>query len=379
MNKRIYLDNAATSFPKAPHIGAEISSYLENAVINPNRTNSALQYSFFNTENTLRERLSKLYNAPQTECIAFTRNITESLNWFIKGLLKKGDHVIITSHEHNAVMRTLTQVGIGYTMVPSDEYGYSITTNLDSLVQKNTKALIINVADNVSGIIENLEPFSECIKKHHLFFFLDTAQASPFVPIDFTSLGVTALGFTGHKGLLGPEGIGGMILSEEAAYSIEPLIAGGTGSMSDSLSVPPFLPDRLSPGTENMIGIVGLNSALEYIEKNLEILKDNERKATEYLYEGLKRIPKIHVVGAPLDKERTNIISITSSLDLSYIASSLLERANIETRVGLHCAPSSHKALHTYPKGTLRFSPGPFTTLDEIEITLSLIKEICNE
>lgn len=374
---RIYLDNAATSFPKAPGLGKALAEYIENGVVNPNRTESALSYRAFDVSYALREHISSLYNYPHPECIAFTRNITEALNWLIKGLLEKQDHVIVSSNEHNAVMRPLRQMGIDYSIIPSSSHGFNDYSSLPSLIKPNTRAIIINAAGNVSGAIQDLETPAEYAKNHNLLFIIDSAQASPFVEIDMEKLNASAVAFTGHKGLLGPQGIGGAIIRKELALSIAPLISGGTGSRSDSEDVPDLLPDRLNPGTDNMPGIIGLEHSLSYISKNLSSLYDNEREMTKMLIEGLYKINGIILFGAGLEENRTNVVSIeTEGIDEAEVSALLLERGGIETRVGLHCSPSSHKTLGTFPRGTLRFSPGPFTTKDEINYTLTLLKEI---
>lgn len=374
---RIYLDNAATSFPKAPGLGKALAEYIENGVVNPNRTESALAYRAFDVSYALREHISSLYNYPHPECIAFTRNITEALNWLIKGLLERQDHVIVSSNEHNAVMRPLRQMGIDYSIIPSSSHGFNDYSSLPSLIKPNTRAIIINAAGNVSGAIQDLETPAEYAKNHNLLFIIDSAQASPFVEIDMEKLNASAVAFTGHKGLLGPQGIGGAIIRKELALSIAPLISGGTGSRSDSEDVPDLLPDRLNPGTDNMPGIIGLEHSLSYISKNLSSLYDNEREMTKMLIEGLYKINGIILFGAGLEENRTNVVSIeTEGIDEAEVSALLLERGGIETRVGLHCSPSSHKTLGTFPRGTLRFSPGPFTTKDEINYTLTLLKEI---
>ena len=374
---RIYLDNAATSFPKAPGLGKALAEYIENGVVNPNRTESALSYRAFDVSYALREHISSLYNYPHPECIAFTRNITEALNWLIKGLLERQDHVIVSSNEHNAVMRPLRQMGVDYSIIPSSSHGFNDYSSLPSLIKPNTRAIIINAAGNVSGSIQDLETPAEYAKNHNLLFIIDSAQASPFVEIDMEKLNASAVAFTGHKGLLGPQGIGGAIIRKELALSISPLISGGTGSRSDSEDVPDLLPDRLNPGTDNMPGIIGLEHSLSYISKNLSSLYDNEREMTKILIEGLYKINGIILFGAGLEENRTNVVSIeTEGIDEAEVSALLLERGGIETRVGLHCSPSSHKTLGTFPRGTLRFSPGPFTTKDEINYTLTLLKEI---
>ncbi len=375
--KRIYLDNAATSWPKAPGVGTAMKDFIENGVVNPNRTESALSYSLFETIYSLRDMISKLYNYGHPECICFTNNVTEAVNLVIKGLLNPSDHVIISSCEHNAVMRPLVQCGISYSMIESDRRGYCDYTNLEDLIEKNTKAVIVSQAGNVSGAVQNLEPIAEFTKKHNLMFFVDAAQSSPFVPLDMEKNNITGVLFTCHKSFLGPEGVGGVLLEKNTALRIKPLIAGGTGSESDSILIPSSLPDRLTAGTENLPGLVGTECALKYTLENLPALRENAVNMTLRLMEGIERIPSLTIKGAGINNRRTSVVSVVSSRhDIAAVSSSLLERGNIETRVGLHCAPMAHRTLGTFPSGTLRFSPGPFTTEDEIDETLRILKEI---
>ena len=378
--ERIYLDNASTAFPKAPGAADAIKAYLEGGCVNLYRTESRLMEESFDILFSLRSMLMDLYHSRNPECIAFTKSITESMNWFIKGLFRKGDHVIVSSNEHNAVMRPLTQMRIDVSRIPSDSHGFNDYSTLEEMIRPNTKGIIINAAGNVSGAIQNLEIPADCAMKYKLLFIVDTAQASPYMDIDMEALDIAALGFTGHKGFLGPEGTGGMILRRDIAEAIPPLIAGGTGSESDSEQIPSTLPERLSPGTENLTGLSGLEAAMRYSIPKRKELEEHALDMTRRLYEGISGIEGLKAVGAGMDEPCTAILSITSDRkDIAEIASLLLERGNIETRVGLHCAPSAHRQLGTFPTGALRFSPGPFTTADEIDMTISILKEIMDE
>lgn len=376
---RIYLDNAATSWPKAPGVGDAIKDFLDNGVVNPNRTESALSFSLFETIYSLREMICSLYNYNHPEAICFTQNVTEAINMVVKGLLKKGDHIILSSMEHNAVMRPVVQCGLEYSLIKADRKGYNDYSALESLIRKNTKAVIVSAASNVSGSIQSLEEIAYFTKKHNLPLFIDAAQSSPFVPLDMEKYNISGVCFTCHKSFLGPEGVGGVLLRRDIAEIIPPLVAGGTGSESDSIEIPSSLPDRLSAGTENLPGLVGTKTAIEYTLSNIKQLRDNTKRRTEELMEGIKKIPSLSIIGPDTEERRTSVVSVVSSKhDIALISSLLLERAGIETRVGLHCAPMAHKALGTFPTGTLRFSPGPFTEKDEIEATLKILEEIEN-
>ena len=382
--ERIYLDNAATSFPKAPGIVQEMKQFLEEDCLNPNRTESGRAFDLFDKVYSLRCTLSKLYNHDSPESVIFTKSITESLNWVIKGLFTSSDHVLVSSSEHNAVMRPLVQCKIPFSRIPADRQGYSKLDCVEPLIQQNTKAMIINVCGNVSGHVDDVCALAEIAKKHGLLLFIDSAQASPYINLDMKALNAAGICFTGHKGFLGPEGVGGMVLRKDIALTIPPLIIGGTGSESDSEEVPHSLPDRLESGTLNLPGILGFKTAVDYTLENLDTLRANIQANTERLYHGLEEIKGIEIVGAKLNschpERRTSVISIIAqNKDIAQISAALLERQGIETRVGLHCSPAAHKTIGTFPGGALRFSPGPFTTFEEIDKTLACLKEIINE
>ncbi len=378
--ERIYLDNAATSFPKAPGITLEMQQFLEEDCLNPNRTESGRAFELFDKVYSLRCTLAKLYGHDRPESVIFTRSVTESLNWVIKGLFTPSDHVLVTSSEHNAVMRPLVQCKIPFSRIPADNQGFSKLEAVESLIQPNTKGMIINACGNVSGHVENISALADIAKKHGLMLFIDSAQASPYINLDMKKLNACGICFTGHKGFLGPEGVGGMVLRKDLALTLPPLIIGGTGSESDSEEIPHSLPDRLESGTLNLPGILGFKKAVDYTLENLDELKAKIQANTARLYHGLEEINGLEIVGAKLSSARTNVISIISpNKDIAQISAALLENKGIETRVGLHCSPAAHKTIGTFPGGTLRFSPGPFTTFEEIDKTLTCLKEIMNE
>lgn len=377
--KRLYFDNAATSFPKAPGLGGVMSSYIENQCVNINRTESSAALENFDFLYELRSDICRLYNYNHPECVIFTSNITESLNWAIKGLLNKGDHVVVSSMEHNAVMRPLNQVGIEFDRIPADKYGYVHAEDAAVLFKKSTKALILSVANNVFGNIQPFEELCRLAKSHDCMIILDTAQASPYVSIDMSALDIDVVCFTGHKGFMGPQGTGGFVIKKDLALTINPLISGGTGSHSDSEFVPETLPDRLTSGTENLVGLRGLAHSVKYVLSHKEeIMKDTSRNF-ECLFNGLKTIPQVEIVGPYLTMPRTAVVSVVCKThDIAALASFLSENG-VETRVGLHCSPSSHKSMGTFPTGTLRFSPGPFTTEEDIHQLLGILRDFFNK
>ena len=377
----IYLDNASTSFPKAPTVATAMSDYITNRGININRGSYSLAYDVEDIIYTTRQRLNTLFNGHDPSHVIFTQNVTMSLNMVIKGLLKSGDHVLVSSMEHNAVMRPLTQLldkGITFDIIPCDKMGSIQLESMDSLIRPNTVALIINHASNVCGTIQPLESIGSICKAHNLQFIVDAAQTAGVIPIDVKACHIDALCFTGHKGLLGPQGIGGIILTKEMAQTLTPLIAGGTGSFSHLETMPTHMPDAFEAGTLNLPGIIGLNEGLDYIEsQGMENIHNHELVLTQSFLEGLQSIDGINIVGKQNIQDRTAVVSITiDGMDPANIAYELESTYHIMTRVGLHCAPRAHQTLGTYPEGTVRFSFGYANTHKDVESALSALNTI---
>lgn len=377
----IYLDNASTSFPKAPTVATAMSDYITNRGININRGSYALAYDVEDTIYTTRQRLNTLFNGHDPSHVVFTQNVTMSLNMVIKGLLKAGDHVLVSSMEHNAVMRPLTQLldkDITFDTIPCDSTGSIQMKSIEPLIRPNTVALIINHASNVCGTIQPLESIGPICKAHSLQFIVDAAQTAGVISIDVKACHIDALCFTGHKGLLGPQGIGGIILTKEMAQTLTPLIAGGTGSFSHLETMPTHMPDAFEAGTLNLPGIIGLNEGLAYIEsQGMENIHNHELALTQSFLEGLQSIDGINIVGKQNIQDRTAVVSITiDGMDPASIAYELESNYHIMTRVGLHCAPRAHQTLETYPEGTVRFSFGYANTHKDVETALSALHRI---
>ena len=377
----IYLDNASTSFPKAPTVATAMSDYITNRGININRGSYALAYDVEDIIYTTRQRLNTLFNGHDPSHVIFTQNVTMSLNMVIKGLLKAGDHVLVSSMEHNAVMRPLTQLldkDITFDTIPCDSTGSIQMKSIEPLIRPNTVALIINHASNVCGTIQPLESIGPICKAHNLQFIVDAAQTAGVIPIDVKACHIDALCFTGHKGLLGPQGIGGIILTKEMAQTLTPLIAGGTGSFSHLETLPTHMPDAFESGTLNLPGIIGLNEGLAYIEsQGMENIHNHELVLTQSFLEGLQSIDGINIVGKQNIQDRTAVVSITiDGMDPVSIAYELESTYHIMTRVGLHCAPRAHQTLGTYPEGTVRFSFGYANTHEDVESALSALHRI---
>lgn len=383
--KTIYLDNASTSFPKAPSVADAMYDYLKNSCVNVNRGGYQSAFSVEERIYETREQLCRLFHFPKAKNVIFTPNVTTSLNILLKGLLHKGDHVLVSSMEHNAVMRPLVQLsqeGVSFSRIPGTPDGTMKTETLSSLITPHTKALVCLHASNVCGTVMPVKFLSSFCREHNLFFILDAAQTAGVLPIHMDELSIDGLAFTGHKGLRGPQGTGGFLISQRLEKELNPLLSGGTGSISHTEDVPSFLPDRFEPGTPNIPGILGLHAALSYLEQEpFERTFQKESRLTEYFLKGLSLLDKneeyIRVIGKKTMKERCAVVSVqTLQKDMAQAAYELDTTFGIQTRVGLHCAPSAHKTLGTYPAGTIRFSFGPENTEKELDFALHALSVV---
>lgn len=384
--RRIYLDQAATSFPKGKGVAEAMMEYITKQGTNINRGSYEGAYETAGIVYETREMLCRLFDfgtLPQSaKNVVFTASITYALNMILKGLLKKGDHVLVSAMEHNAVMRPLVQLQkegkISFSRIPCNEQGELCLSEMEPLIQENTRAVIMTHASNVCGTLLPLKEVGAIAKKHGLYFIVDTAQTAGVFPVSMRELQIDALAFTGHKGLLGPQGIGGFLITDELAAKVEPLITGGTGSVSDTEDTPDFLPDKFEAGTMNLPGIMGLHRALAYLEEiGLDTIREKERELTEQFLAGLKKISGIRLIGKNGWEGRSAVVSIQcDTVDEAVLAYELDSRYHIMTRVGMHCAPNAHKTLKTFPEGTLRFSFGYENQPEEIEKALEAMREI---
>ena len=382
----IYLDNASTTFPKPKCVSDSVYRYMTEMGCNINRGGYENAYSVEKLVFETRELLANMFGASDCKNVVFTKNITESLNFIIKGYLKSGDHVLVSSMEHNAVMRPLVQlkkIGVSFSRIPCLETGELCIDSIPSLIRPNTKAIIMTHASNVCGTIMPIKEVGALCRKHSLSFIVDSAQTAGVLPINMADMNISALAFTGHKGLLGPQGIGGFILSEDMINRLEPLISGGTGSISHTENIPDFMPDKFEAGTLNIPGIIGLHASLNWIkDKTIETLFNHELSLTEEFLTELKAFEDngfIKIVGRNDLTGRTGIVSIkTLSHDAAKIAYALDSKYKIMTRVGLHCAPNAHKTLGTYPEGTIRFSFGFDNDSSDIKAVVKALEELFN-
>ena len=403
--EKIYLDNAATSFPKPEEVPMAVYDYMTKLGTNVNRGGYATAYDTESVVFECRELIGALFHAPDYKNVVFTRNITESMNVVLKGLLHSGDHVIVSSMEHNAVMRPIRQLekkGVSFTRAQCELDDSLKPEKLLSCLRPDTKAVVMTHASNVFGTMLPIQEVGAFCKENGLVFILDSAQTAGVFPIDMEKMHIDILCFTGHKGLLGPQGIGGFILRDELVLKIEPLISGGTGSLSNVETVPEFMPDRFEAGTPNLPGIFGLHAALNWLRKlgekslsaelfttehcfsaALEKISEHELHLTEEfltLLEPLEKEGKLKIIGKKDTEMRTGVVSIqTLTRELSDTAFQLDTRYGIMTRVGLHCAPSAHKTMGTYPTGTIRFSFGFANTDKEVKLAIDALRELLEE
>jgi len=377
--KKIYADNASTSFPKVPGVGDVIKDYLDNGAYNISRGGYAGSYDIAMEILEARQLLADMFHAASPQQVVFTPSVTYSLNMLLQGFLKKGDHVITTSMEHNAVMRpmhALAKAGVAYDIVPCGKDGVMQAGDIIPLIRKETKAVVMLHASNVCGTVMPIEAVAEICQKHKIRLIIDAAQTAGVLDID-ASL-VDALAFTGHKGLMGPQGIGGFVIKKDFADEIAPVVVGGTGSFSHGYEQPSILPDKFESGTMNIPGILGLKKAVEYVNTvGLASIYEKEMALTSALISKVKNIGGVRIIGKDDIADRVAVVSLDFiNNDNAAVAAVLDENYGIMTRCGLHCAPNAHRTLGTYPHGTIRFSFGYFNTMGEVEYIAQAVKHL---
>ena len=402
MKQSIYLDNAATSFPKPPEVMEAMMHFMKEVGANPGRSGHYKSVEAGTIVENARTGLATLFGISDPNRIVFAMNVTEALNTVFYGFHRKGDHVITTSMEHNSVLRPLRHLEkksfISLSIARCDGEGFLDIDELASHIRKETALIVVNHASNVCGTIQDIRAVRKAIGD--IPFLIDAAQTAGCFPIDIETDGIDFLAFTGHKGLLGPQGTGGLFIRE--GLSVQPLIRGGTGSLSEEEYQPEFLPDALESGTRNNVGIAGLGAGVDFIlEQGVDKIREHEKTLTAALLSQIRHISGVTVYG-PLDADKqTATLSITfdsilppgSRYDYGGCGAVNLElmeenvypaeagnilntEYDILVRAGLHCAPIAHKTLKTFPEGTIRISMGYFNTLEEMEITAKAIKKI---
>ena len=377
----IYLDNAATTRVKPKEVVeavAEALTTLGNAERGAHSASLGASRTVFST----RMKLAKFFNAEGPSNIVFTMNATESLNIAIKGILEKGDAVITTCLEHNSVLRPLYQLrdeGVELSFVSADKLGRPNYEEFENLIKPNTKAIISTAGSNLTGNLVDIKRVGEIAKKHGLIFVVDASQTAGVFPIDVKVLNIDILCFTGHKGLLGPQGTGGMYVRE--GVEVKPYLSGGTGVQTYNEHQPAEMPTRLEAGTLNGHGLAGLDAAIDYInEFGMQTIHDKEMSLMWRFYNGVKDIEGVKIYGDFDVKDRCPIVSINlSDYESGAVSDELANRFEIATRPGGHCAPLMHKALGTVDQGAVRFSFSHFNTEEEIDTAINAVRMLIEE
>lgn len=378
----IYLDNAATSYPKPKEVGQAMMYFLEKVGANPGRSSHRLSIESGRILYQARESLAELFNVDDPLRIIFTLNVTEALNLALKGLLRPGDQVITSSMEHNSVMRPLRELekrGVEVKVVPCSSQGVLDPVDLERAIKKNTKLIVLNHGSNVIGSLTPITVVGEMAKRHHILFLVDTAQTAGCYPLDIKKDNIDLLAFTGHKALYGPPGTGGLVIGERVdTKKLIPLKVGGTGSHSEFEEQPDFLPDIYESGTPNIVGLNGLKEGVRFVlAEGVDKIHQHEKNLIIRLIEGLKEIPEVTLYGGDYRKEQVAVVSFNLKDKWpSEVGMRLDEEYDIMCRVGLHCSPATHKTIGTFPRGTVRFSMSWFNTLEEVDQVIMAIREI---
>lgn len=378
----IYFDNAATTFPKPEAVYSAVNECLRGFCANPGRGGHKLSLQSGRVILETRELLAELFNSDSPERIVFTHNATEALNLALKGFLKKGNHIITTSMEHNSVLRPLKlleQFGIETTIVQCNKYGEIDIDDIEKEIRKETVLIAATHASNVVGTLLPVDKIGGLAKSYNLDFLVDASQTAGVYEIDVNKMNISMLAFTGHKGLYGPQGTGGLYIKK--ALELNPLKEGGTGSRSESLYQPDILPDRYESGTHNTPGIAGLGAGISFIKgEGLARIRKHEQELTRCFIEGVTKIKKVMVYGTKDASKQAAVVSMNigdaGSSEISYI---LDQTFDIATRSGLHCAPMAHRTLGTLEQGAVRFSFGYFNTKEQIETAVAAIEQITKE
>lgn len=386
---RVYANNAATTFPKPEEVIKGINNYLLNYNVSSEVSSQGSLMDSVEKEYTAeevvfktREKLCKLFNFNNPSNVVFTKNVTESINIILKGYLKAGDRVVVSAMEHNAVMtplNSLSKQGIKIIKVPCNNEGFLNLKEFEvALEEPNIKLCVMIHASNVTGSIMPVYEASKMLKGKGIPFILDAAQTAGAVPIDFERLSLSALCFTGHKALLGPEGIGGFLINDALAKKVKPFIEGGTEISSELSIMPEDMPEKFEGGTQNIPGIFGLSAALDFILKeSVELIRNKEEKLSEIFIEEIQGIKGIKLIGSKDIKRRLPVFSLTfDNIGIDKVSYKLRNEYNISNGAGLFCAPLAHEALGTLDTGTLRLSFSYFTTEEEIDYIARSLRKI---
>ncbi len=376
----IYFDNAATSWPKPDAVLAAMENYFRFVGASPGRSGHRLSIEAGREVFETRNALASLFGANDPLRIVFSKNATEALNIVIFGLIQSGDHVIVSSMEHNSVMRPLRAATAALkaelTVVPCNPLGQLDSEDVRRAIRKNTRIVFLTHASNVTGTIMPVAEVGRVCREHEVLFCVDAAQSAGAVPIDVEAMNIDLLAFTGHKSLLGPQGTGGLYARKGIDAFMRPLMMGGTGSRSEHEHQPEFMPDKYESGTLNTIGLIGLGAGIREIGSvGIEKIRQKELELTAAFMEGASCISGVTVYGDPDPGGRVPVVSFNiDGMRASDVGLQLDDANGIMCRPGLHCAPSAHRTLGTAPHGTVRFSFGYFNTRKQIDMALNAIE-----
>jgi len=375
----IYMDNAATSWPKPESVYRAVVDCMKRYGANPGRSGHKMATQAGKILLHTRELLCKLFSVDNPFQMIFTLNATESLNLAIKGCIEPGDHIITTTMEHNSVVRPLKELekyDIKTTYVKADSQGRVDPDDIRKAIQPNTRLIVTTHASNVTGTLVPIDQIGKIAREYGILYLVDAAQTAGVIPIDLSKLPVDMMAMPGHKGLLGPQGTGVLYIAPHV--KLKPLKEGGTGSQSENLYQPEFIPDRYESGTQNTPGIAGLGAGISFImQQGQNNLFAYTNRLEKFFLEAVSSIPGIKVYGPPTMDERIGVISINiKDFDSTYIATLLDERYDIATRSALHCAPLAHQTIGTLKQGTVRFSPGIFNTMDQVAECIRALEQL---
>lgn len=381
--KEFYFDVAATSRHKPPSVVRAVAAYAAEVGVSHGR--GAYRAGVRAGEAVFRCRrvLAKLFGVPRSERLVFTKNATEAANAALKGILRPGDHVVLSGLEHNAVIRPLNRLrrdrGVEYTLVAPNDRGRLNPYDFEKALRPATKLVCLVHASNVTGGISPAEEVGAICRRKGVGFLLDVTQTAGALPVDVRRLNADFLVFTGHKGLMGPPGTGGLAVSPR--FDPDSLLEGGTGSHSDREEQPDLWPDKFEAGTLNTWGLAGLTAAVEFLlKKGVEAVGQKERALTAAFLKGVSRIPGVRLYGPPDERDRVAVVSLNvEGFDPSEVGFRLDEEHGMMVRAGLHCAPLAHRAIGTYPVGTVRFSFGYYNTESEVDLALRALRSLAKE
>lgn len=380
----IYLDNAATSYPKPEEVYTAIDKCLREYCANPGRGGHKMSLASARAVMEVREEISEFFNIENPLRICFTKNATEALNIAIKSFISTGDHVVTTCMEHNSVIRPLKELekdkGIELTILEgSDSHGVLTAEDFRKAIKDNTKLFISTLSSNVNGVIMPIKEIGDVAKENNIIFLLDASQGAGTIKIDVKEMNIDLLAFPGHKGLLGPQGTGGLYVRE--GLIAKPLMEGGTGSNSFKLIQPEGMPDNLESGTLNTPGIIGLGAGLKFIKKvGIDYIRSHKKSLVKNLIEGVKNIKGVKLYSSDDIENNSGIVAINiGNINSNQVSYELDTIYNIATRGGLHCSPLAHKRLGTLNQGIVRLSVSLFNTEEEIKYTLNALKRIADK